>query len=113
MKDFRKSLDKFKNNTAMKLFTQTTEAKAPAKKESKPKDTGGTQAREQTANHIKSMLPQGYKLNYDVIEKRTKRYLLSLQPSLFTRIEREAKKRKMSINDYILNILQEQKELKK
>ena len=98
----------------MKLFTQTTETKAPApKKESKPKQTGDIQAREQTANHIKSMLPQGYKLNYDVIEKRTKRYLLSLQPSLFTKIEREAKKRKMSINDYILNILQEQKELKK
>lgn len=51
--------------------------------------------------------PKGYKLNPLYVETKTKRLQLVLQPSLFNRVKKGAKKAGLSVNEYVHRILDE------
>lgn len=50
---------------------------------------------------------QGYKANPDYIETRSQRVQLLMQPSLYQKLKKAAKKQKRSANDLIHTILEE------
>ena len=49
--------------------------------------------------------PEGYKLDYRYIEKKTRRLQLVFQPSLYERVKAVAEKAGLSINDYVSQTL--------
>ena len=51
--------------------------------------------------------PQGMKIDYRYIEKRTRRVQLVLQPSLYDKIKEKANILGMSFNDYCHKVLEE------
>lgn len=51
--------------------------------------------------------PRGYKVNPGYIETRSKRVQLLMQPSLYKKLSKAAKKQKRSVNDLIHTILEE------
>jgi len=51
--------------------------------------------------------PEGYKLNPLYVETKTRRLQLVLQPSLFNRVKKNAKKSGLSVNEYVHRILDE------
>ena len=51
--------------------------------------------------------PEGMKVDYRYIEKRTRRVQLVLQPSLYTKIKEKAALLEMSFNDYCHKVLEE------
>ena len=51
--------------------------------------------------------PEGYKLNPLYVETKTRRLQLVLQPSLFDRVKKEAKKSGLSVNEYVHRIIDE------
>ena len=51
--------------------------------------------------------PEGYKLNPLYVETKTRRLQLVLQPSLFDRVKKEAKKSGLSVNEYVHRVLDE------
>jgi predicted HicB family RNase H-like nuclease len=51
--------------------------------------------------------PEGYKVNPQYIEKKTRRLQLVLQPSLYERVKARAEQSGSSVNDYIHSILEE------
>ena len=52
-------------------------------------------------------VPKGYKINPLYVETKTRRLQLVLQPSLFDRVKKEAKKSGLSVNEYVHRILDE------
>ena len=52
-------------------------------------------------------IPDGYKLNLEYIEKRTRRVQIILQPSIYKAAKKIADKRKVSFNDLIHSLLEE------
>lgn len=54
-----------------------------------------------------SKVPEGYKLNPDCIEKKSRRVQLILQPSLFEKVTAKAKASGKSFNDYVHTLLEE------
>ena len=51
--------------------------------------------------------PEGYKLNPQFIEKRTKRVQLVLQPSLYEKVKQASSAAGISLNDYVHKLLEE------
>lgn len=51
--------------------------------------------------------PEGYKIDPRFIEKKTKRVQLVLQPSLYKRAQKAAKKQKISFNEMVHQLLNE------
>ncbi len=51
--------------------------------------------------------PEGYKINPQYIEKKTRRVQLIMRPSLYKAIQKAAKKAGLSVNDYIHSALEE------
>lgn len=74
-----------------------TQVKAEAEA---PKKTTPQAAREEK-------IPDGYKLNPEYIEKRTRRVQIILQPSIYKAAKKIADKRKVSFNDLIHSLLEE------
>lgn len=62
---------------------------------------------EQEAPTTAAKAPEGYKLNPLYVETKTRRLQLVLQPSLFDRVKKEAKKSGLSVNEYVHRILDE------
>lgn len=105
MKNFTKSIKgQFEGNPALSFLTGKGASKGKARETQGKEKTGFKPERSQK-------LPQGYKINYEVVETKSKRYLLSLQPSLFKQLQAKAKTNKESINDLITRAIE--KELKK
>lgn len=50
--------------------------------------------------------PQGYKVNHAVIETKSKRVQLLMQPSLHTRLKEAAAAQGISFNDYVHKALE-------
>lgn len=50
--------------------------------------------------------PEGYKLNPEYIEKKTRRLQLVLQPSLYAKVKARAEAEETSVNDYIHSVLE-------
>lgn len=76
---------------------EKTKVKAEAEA---PKKTTPQAAREEE-------IPDGYKLNPEYIEKRTRRVQIILQPSIYKAAKKIADKRKVSFNDLVHNLLEE------
>jgi predicted DNA binding CopG/RHH family protein len=55
----------------------------------------------------KPTAPEGMKIDYRYVEKRTRRVQLVLQPSLYTKIKDKAALMGMSFNDYCHRALEE------
>ncbi len=51
--------------------------------------------------------PEGYKINPQYIEKKTRRLQLVLQPSLYEKVKARVERNGTSVNDYIHSILEE------
>lgn len=51
--------------------------------------------------------PKGYKPNPEMIETRSKRVQLLMQPSLYAQLRARAQREKRSVNDLIHSILEE------
>lgn len=70
--------------------------------------TTDTEAEELEAARTKPLkAPDGYKLNPMFIEKKTKRFQLVLQPSLYERVKSGADKAGLSVNEFIHQTLDE------
>ena len=50
--------------------------------------------------------PEGYKLNMQYVEKKTRRLQLIVQPSLYKKIKKKADKQHLSVNEFIHRILE-------
>ena len=53
----------------------------------------------------KENLPHGWKINREVVESKTKRVQLLMQPSLHAKVRKAAQDRGLSVNDYIHRLL--------
>lgn len=51
--------------------------------------------------------PKGYKINHDIVETKSKRVQLLMQPSLVDALKAGAKKSKLSFNAYVHILLEE------
>jgi len=83
----------FKNNPALQFITMEEPAEAEEEQEKLTTPAGRQKA------------PEGYKLNPEYIEKKSKRVQLVLQPSLYNRVKAKAKKSKLSLNEYVHQVL--------
>lgn len=83
----------FKNNPALQFITMEEPAEAEEEQEKITTPAGRQKA------------PEGYKLNPEYIEKKSKRVQLVLQPSLYNRVKAKAKKSKLSLNEYVHQVL--------
>lgn len=52
-------------------------------------------------------IPEGYKLDPRFIETKTKRLQLVLKPSVADKLKKYCKKNKVSVNEYVGNLLEE------
>ena len=84
----------FKDNPALQFISKAEEEE----KEVTPAQEAPTTA---------AKAPEGYKLNPLYVETKTRRLQLVLQPSLFDRVKKEAKKCGLSVNEYVNRILDE------
>ena len=50
--------------------------------------------------------PAGYKVNHDVVETKSHRVQLLMQPSLYTRLKERAQEQGLSFNDYVHRALE-------
>lgn len=50
-------------------------------------------------------LPKGMRINSKYVEIKSKRIQLTMQPSLYARVKRASEKAKISVNDYIHQVL--------
>lgn len=87
-KDFKKI------SPVQAMIMQQAEAEAPKK-------TTPQAAREKE-------IPEGYKVNYDLIEKKTRRVQLVFQPSVYNGLKALADKEGISFNDYVHRMAEEQ-----
>lgn len=69
--------------------------------------TAEEEEQEVTQQEAPTKAPEGYKLNPLYIETKTRRLQLVLQPSLFDRVKKGAKKSGLSVNEYVHRILDE------
>ena len=51
--------------------------------------------------------PKGYKINYEYVETRSRRAQFLLQPSVYARLQEEAKAQGISVNELVNNIIKE------
>lgn len=63
-------------------------------------------AGQETAAPAERKAPEGYKLNPEYIEKKTRRLQLVLQPSLYAKVKARAEAEETSVNDYIHSVLE-------
>ena len=84
----------FKNNPALQFISSPEEE--PAEEVTTTKDTSK-----------KKKAPEGYKVNPEFIEVKSRRVQLVLQPSLYDRVKAKAKANGVSVNEYVHNILDE------
>lgn len=84
----------FKNNPALQFIS--TPEEEPAEEVTTIKDTSK-----------KKEAPEGYKVNPEFIEVKSRRVQLVLQPSLYDRVKARAKANGVSVNEYVHNILDE------
>lgn len=50
--------------------------------------------------------PEGYRYNYELIETKSRRVQLLMQPSLHEKLKRRAEEQGMSFNNYVHQILE-------
>lgn len=88
----------FADNPALQFISQPTEE--PVKEEQADHQEGP-----KSAQRPAERPPEGYKLDYRYIEKKTRRLQLVLQPSLYERVKSGAASAGLSINEYVHQIL--------
>lgn len=69
--------------------------------------TAGQEEAKQAEKTSPAKAPEGYKPNPLYIEKKTKRVQLVLQPSLFDRVKATADAKKLSVNEFVHQLLEE------
>lgn len=50
--------------------------------------------------------PQGYKVNHEVVETKSRRVQLLMQPSLYARLKDKAQEQGLSFNDFVHRALE-------
>lgn len=50
--------------------------------------------------------PDGYKVNHEVVETKSRRVQLLMQPSLYARLKERAQEQGLSFNDYVHRALE-------
>lgn len=93
----------FKDNPALQ-FISGKEENSPSRETKEKVPVPPEQDREKAAGF--SQIPQGYKLNPKYIEKKTRRLQLIMQPSLYQKVKSRAEQKKISVNEYIHQILE-------
>lgn len=56
-------------------------------------------------NFHKDTIPPGWKINHEIVESKSKRVQLLMQPTLHSKIKKSAQKKGLSVNDYIHRVL--------
>lgn len=84
----------FKDNPALQFITTPEEEPAEEVTTSK-------------ATSKKKEAPEGYKVNPEFIEVKSRRVQLVLQPSLYDRVKARAKASGVSVNEYVHSVLEE------
>lgn len=93
-KNFTKELDKI-NSPVMNFITTKQEVK---KDEIKPY---------LSQKEIDQMeIPEGFRINPAIIEKKSKKVALAIYPSLHKKLKETAKAKNISVNDYICRAIQ-------
>lgn len=69
--------------------------------------TAEPEEQEQTPAKTTGKAPEGYKVNPLYIETKSRRLQLVLQPSLYEKVKATAKAKKLSVNEYIHQLLEE------
>lgn len=69
--------------------------------------TAEPEEQEQTPAKTTDKAPEGYKVNPLYIETKSRRLQLVLQPSLYEKVKATAKAKKLSVNEYIHQLLEE------
>lgn len=87
----------FKTNPAMSFISQETIDRVDGKPE-QPKTTPKKKA---TAPKRATKAPEGYKPNPEYIEKKSKKVLLLVQPSLYEAVKAKAQAKDISTNEAI------------
>ncbi len=87
-------------------FISTAGREAP-EPETRPEPKPEPEKKEQGKHGSKLEPPEGYKLNPQFIEKRTRRLQLVLQPSLYEKVRARAQESGISVNEYIHSVLEE------
>lgn len=78
----------------------------------KPAPEQAKQAAKQTTKKTSSpaaarlVVPEGYRLNPEYIEKKTVRVQIVLKPSVAEKLKAHCKKNKLSVNEYIGNLIE-------
>ena len=83
----------FKDNPALQFISTAEEEEQEVTPEKKAPTT--------------AKAPEGYKLNPLYVETKSRRLQLVLQPSLYEKVKATAKAKKLSVNEYIHQLLEE------
>lgn len=86
----------FKDNPALQFIT--TPEEEPAEE---------VVATKKSTTSKKKEAPEGYKVNPEFIEVKSRRVQLVLQPSLYDKVKARAKASGVSVNEYVHSILEE------
>lgn len=95
----------FKDNPALQFISGAADPEEPETE----KDTGAapTVNAAEDLEDLRRHAPEGYKVDPRLIEKRTHRLQVVLQPSLYKKVKAAAKAKKVSVNDYIHRLLEQ------
>lgn len=85
----------FKDNPALQFISTVEGQEQEQEATTKPKLSTAAKA------------PEGYKLNPEFVEVKSRRVQLILQPSLYDRVKQKAKAARLSVNEFVHQILEE------
>ncbi|MCL1603900.1 hypothetical protein M3084_08570 [Succinatimonas hippei] len=108
----QEAADKEKDTVKQVVVTEEQKVSEPkeAKEEAKEKEEKTEQEKKEAdvigrpvINIVR--LPKGMRVNSKYVETKSKRIQLTMQPSLYARVKKASEKAKISVNDYIHQVL--------
>ncbi len=92
----------FKGNPTLKLLSEADKQTETQEEQEEPKMQ---EVQKNITHGNPAPPPEGFKINPEYIEVKSRRLQLVLQPSLFSRVKERASSAGLSVNEYVSRIL--------
>ena len=102
----KKNYQEVKENPALSYISQMNDDSSASELEPEHSENGELETLMQSASSVKiAPVPDGYKIRPQYSEVKSRRVQLVFPPSLFKKVQAQAKKSKMSVNEFVCLVL--------
>ena len=102
----KKNYQEVKENPALSYITQMNNDSSVSEPEPEHRENGELETVMRNASSVEiAPVPDGYKIRPQYSEVKSRRVQLVFPPSLFKKVQTQAKKSKMSVNEFVCLVL--------